>query len=506
MEHFYTNERNAQMLIYLMKAHGIRKVIASPGTTNMCLVGSLQADPYFELYSCVDERSAAYMACGMAAESGEPAALSCTGATASRNYLPGLTEAYYRKLPVLAITSTQHPGRIGHNMPQVIDRTVMPKDTAKISVQIPEIHDDEDEWACGTELNKALLELRRAGGGPVHINLATGYSQDFSVRELPGTRVIRRIGDIEEFPALPEGRIGIFAGAHRRWGEALTQSVDAFCKRYGAAVICDHTSNYPGQYKASACLAVSQEQYRSPLCRMELLIHIGDISGAYMNLSPSQVWRVNPDGEVRDTFRALRYTFEMEEEIFFKRYAEQSFRERKGNNCFEEWSRELARLRAEIPELPFSNVWMAQQTLPLIPENSALYLGILNSLRSWNFFDKPDGVEAYANTGGFGIDGGISSLAGAALASPEKLFFGITGDLAFFYDMNIFGNRHFASNIRLLLINNGRGTEFRNYSHPAARFGEKADAFMAAGRAKKLTRKALGESGVRMVKGLIKKK
>lgn len=198
--------------------------------------------------------------------------------------------------------------------------------------------------------------------------------------------------------------------------------------------------------------------------------------------------------------------FELEEEIFFKRYAEQSFRERKGNNCFEEWSRELARLRAEIPELPFSNVWMAQQTLPLIPENSALYLGILNSLRSWNFFDKPDGVEAYANTGGFGIDGGISSLAGAALASPEKLFFGITGDLAFFYDMNIFGNRHFASNIRLLLINNGRGTEFRNYSHPAARFGEKADAFMAAGRAKKLTRKALGESGVRMVKGLIKKK
>ena len=125
-------------------------------------------------------------------------------------------------------------------------------------------------------------------------------------------------------------------------------------------------------------------------------------------------------------------TFELEEEIFFKRYAEQSFRERKGNNCFEEWSRELARLRAEIPELPFSNVWMAQQTLPLIPENSALYLGILNSLRSWNFFDKPDGVEVYANTGGFGIDGGISSLAGAALASPEKLFFGITGDFGFF--------------------------------------------------------------------------
>ena len=60
----------------------------------------------------VDERSAAYIACGLSEESGEAVALTCTGATASRNYLSGLTEAYYRKLPILAITSTQHVGRI----------------------------------------------------------------------------------------------------------------------------------------------------------------------------------------------------------------------------------------------------------------------------------------------------------------------------------------------------------------------------------------------------------
>ena len=119
MNTYYTDERNAQILITLMKAHGIRKVIASPGTTNICLVASLQQDPDFQVYSSVDERSAAYMACGMAAESGEPVALSCTGATASRNYLPGLTEAFYRKLPVLAITSSQPNNRIGHNRAQV---------------------------------------------------------------------------------------------------------------------------------------------------------------------------------------------------------------------------------------------------------------------------------------------------------------------------------------------------------------------------------------------------
>ena len=78
MKSSYTVEQNAQMLIGLMKAHNIRKVIISPGTTNMSLVGSIQHDPFFELYSSVDERSAAYMACGLAAESGEPVVLSCT--------------------------------------------------------------------------------------------------------------------------------------------------------------------------------------------------------------------------------------------------------------------------------------------------------------------------------------------------------------------------------------------------------------------------------------------
>ena len=93
-EYYYTSERNAQILIYLMKEYGIKKIIVSPGATNASFVYSVQQDSFFDVYSAPDERSAAYMACGMAEESGEIVALSCTGATASRNYIPGLTEAY----------------------------------------------------------------------------------------------------------------------------------------------------------------------------------------------------------------------------------------------------------------------------------------------------------------------------------------------------------------------------------------------------------------------------
>ena len=160
----YTNERNVQIVIALLKAHGIHRVIVSPGTTNMTFVVSIENDPWFQIWSSVDERSAAYLACGMAAETGEPVVISCTGATASRNYMPGLTEAYYRKLPVLAITSTRGNHQVGHLIDQQIDRRNIPNDIAMESVTIPMVKDKEDERFCEIEANKAILALKLNGG------------------------------------------------------------------------------------------------------------------------------------------------------------------------------------------------------------------------------------------------------------------------------------------------------------------------------------------------------
>lgn len=482
MNTFYTNERNTQILIALMKAHGVRKIIASPGATNISLMASVQHDPFFEIYSSVDERSAAYLACGLAAESGEPVALSCTGATASRNYVPGLTEAFYRKLPVLAITSTQHTGRIGQMVPQVIDRSVQMNDLVKLSVQLPTVHDADDEWACEVAVNKALLELRRRGGGPVHINLTTTYSRDFSVKELPAVRIINRICHNDVLPELKRGRVGIFVGAHVKWDEELLKLVDDFCKTYDGVVFCDQTSNYRGKYRVLPAIVCMQSRYDSPCRKLDVLIHIGEISGAYMGFWANQVWRVSPDGNICDAFHKLRYVFEMEEKEFFRRYTAETESQNAylDSTFIKEWHNECSKLSNKVPELPFSNIWIAQQTASKLPEGCALHLGILNSLRSWNFFETPDTVTGYSNTGGFGIDGGVSSLIGASLANRTKLYFGIIGDLAFFYDMNVIGNHHVGNNVRIMLVNNGRGTEFRNYNHPAARFGDDADPYMAA--------------------------
>lgn len=477
MEGHYTSEKTIQILIALLKAHNIKQVVISPGTTNVTLVGSIQSDPFFKCYSSVDERSAAYIATGLAAETGEPVALSCTGATASRNYYPGLTEAYYRNLPVLALTSSQVFCHTGNYFPQMLDRTVTANDIVKHSVSISTIKDADDEWDVTNKINVALLELRRNGGGPVLINYAQSYSADFSVKELPSVKTIRRVTYNEEFPELPKGRIAIYAGSHEKWSLKLTEYVNEFCKNHNAVVFGDHTGNYKGEYKVLSSLFGSQDNARPSCLTADLIIYIGYVSGEYTALNSKKVWRVNPDGELRNVFKNTEYIFQMKEEDFFEKYKNGSVKE---NEYIKECKAEYKKVFDKIPELPFGNIWCAKQMSSKLPENSVLHLGILNTLRSWNFFDIPDSVNAYSNVGGFGIDGDISSLIGASLAHPEKLYIGILGDLAFFYDMNVVGNHIVQNNVRIMLVNNGRGTEFRNYNHPAEKFGEVADRFMAA--------------------------
>lgn len=316
---YYSAEKNIQMLIYLMKQHGVKKVIISPGTLNAGFSYSIQQDGEFEVYSAADERSAAYMACGLAAETGKPVALSCTGATASRNYLPGLTEAYYRKLPVLAITSTPVRDELENLFPQHIDRSVGQKDIVNYRIYQKAVHTYGEKLRAETNLNRALLMLTKRGGGPVHIDLETEGTDDYSVRVLPKVRTIRYIDGYEtQLPTIKDrAKIGIFIGAHKCWTDNLERQVDLFCKKYNAIVICDHTSNYKGSYGVLGSLLFSQDNSLA-LKEFDLLIHMGQVSGAYLNFAPLEVWRVSEDGEAYDTFRKLTYVFDMRRKPFLK--------------------------------------------------------------------------------------------------------------------------------------------------------------------------------------------
>lgn len=481
MSLMYTDEQNAQILISLLKQKNIRRVIISPGTSNVCFAGSLLHDPYFILYSSVDERSAAYMACGIAEESGEPVVLSCTGATSSRNYMPGLTEAYYRKLPVLAVTSSQRSSRIGHNIDQVTDRTLLPRDVAVLSVQMPIIHDEEDKWSSIINANKALIALTRNGGGPVHINLETNYSNNFETQQLPPVRNILHFENTNNLPELPLGNNAIIIGAHFPMNKELIEEIDEFCSKNNCIVLCDHTSNYNGTFKIIPNALLEQQNFTPALKNIDYAIHIGDITATRFLVNSKEIWRINSDGELRDPYRKLTKVFQMSELCFFKAYNRNHTRT-VNTTFFETCSSEHNRLTRKISQLnyPLSNIWVAKETAPNLPNGSELHLAIRNSVRTWNYFALPSSIKCFCNTGGFGIDGCMSSFVGASLVDQDKLYFLVTGDLAFFYDINALGNRQIGNNVRIILVNNGTAMEMKYRSNLTFLFEHENISYMAA--------------------------
>lgn len=477
----YTIERNKQIILSLLKDYGIKRVVVSPGATNFALVGSMQCDPYFEMYSCVDERAAAYMAIGMATQTGKPVVLSCTGATASRNYMSALTEAWNNNVPILVITSSLSLASVGHLRAQVTDRAHSPYDMVCKSYQFDNIKDGEDEWNVTVKCNEALatlLETRK----PILINVCTTYSRDFSIQELPPALYIPTIQDSSNKPTLPSGRIGIFIGSHSEFTKQQVESIERFCMSHNAVIFCDHTSGYNGKYRVNMSIPFGQEKYTSPNKGMDLIIHIGEITGDYYTVYGiwgNEVWRVSPDGSYADFFHRLTKVFKLKEEDFFSIYADENVNT--SHEFLQACRQESTFFYNKLPEVELSNIWIAQHLSSRLPKDSRIHFGIFNSLRSWDFFYLPKSVKSTSNVGGFGIDGCVSSLIGAALVHPDKLYFGIVGDLAFYYDANILLNTKLPNNIRLIIVNNGLGIEFRNYCHDAMiAFGDGVRSYVAA--------------------------
>ncbi|MDR1442373.1 MAG: hypothetical protein LBJ02_08320 [Bifidobacteriaceae bacterium] len=491
----YTDEKNAQIVLALLKAHGIRSIVASPGTTNVQIVASAIQDSDFDVYSVVDERSAGYFALGLASENNCPVVLSCTGATASRNYLSALTEAFYRDIPLIALTSVYSPRDVGHLAPQVIDRSVSQNDVKRFSVQLPIVKDWSDFQYCALWVNTAIIEARRHGGGPVHINLPTVNSGTFSTRRLPRVPKI----DLHEVTPLEPmweqslvetlkcSKVAVFIGSHRAFSESEMEAISAFSSSFDAPILVDHTSSYRGKGSILTALALVSVDVRSVTwrgLRPDVLIHIGQVSGDYplrdlLKADPPQVWRVDASGQIKDAFGGLRRVFACDELSFFRGAAGAAGRKSDKTTSYRvAWSRRLRSL--QYPAVPLSAAAVAAELAGALPHGSYLHLGILNTLRNWNFFPVDPSVRVSCNVGGFGIDGAVSTLVGAAVHDSESCYFGVLGDLAFYYDMGGMNISHVGPNVRLVVVNNGVGMEFKLPGNIASQFGAEAGTVLAA--------------------------
>lgn len=477
------NEKNIEIVVEALKEHNIKHIVISPGGTNICFVKKVQNDPFFHCYSVVDERSAMYVAIGIHLQTREVVATSCTSAQATRNYIPGLTEAFYKRIPILAITMEKHNRFKYQEYMQAPDQTSLPEDAVKATFELPSISDVNDVFHSVRLVNEAILEVTKHGLGPVQLCIPW---LDFQLSDTDAVfRSILRYDYFGEWNvSLLNKKILLVVGEQLPFSQSEQHYFDGFCNAYDVATYCNHISNCHGDSVVNANLALSTMKLSEFMyVKPDIVITIGGQTGDYPlfkllsrnELTDVEVWRVNQDGEVVDTYDKLTKVFAVDNTEFFRRMIAMAGTHKSNHDYLDRWKEIINEKTTDIT-IPFSNVYAAKQLSSVLPVNSVLQLSILNSLRVWSLFDIDKSIECYSNVAAFGIDGGMSTLIGQSLATEKKCFM-VIGDLAFLYDMNSIGIRGLKSNLRILLVNNNGGIEFKM----AANENKLLDQYIAAG-------------------------
>ncbi len=464
-------------LVAMLKAYEIKHIVSSPGTQNSLFNMIVQQDSDFQCYSVIDERSAAYFATGISHELSVPVVIDCTGASASRNYLSAMTESYYRHIPIIAITFTNIAGNPYELTAQYMNRSVTLADVKSISVELPRINDNKDKVKCLTFLNTVLFEAVYKNR-PVHINCPASF--DFSsLKDLPSdiwkTEYYTKDYEQQE-GSLKNKDVAVFIGSHRKFISEEENALSNFAESHSCPVFCDHTSNYKGKNKVLSAKATTiLDLKRKP----ELIIDIGNVSGDYSCtslFSKAEIWRVTENNSFACRFgKPVKKTFAANEMDFFTKMTKE---DNKSNDYYSYVSENINNIK--IPDLPLSNPLICQKLAEFIPKGSTLHHSVSNTKRCMSFFDFDNSINIACNVGVCGIDGPVSTMVGQSVADKNKKCFGILGDLAFFYDMNVLGQRDIGKNLRIILINNNRGEEFRLNPSLEQYCAEKADVLISA--------------------------
>lgn len=471
----YTELKVYQIIIALLKKYGIKHCVLSAGSRNVPFVHSIEEDPDFHCYSVVDERSAGYFALGLAQELNEPVVISCTSSTATCNYWPPVAEAFYQGVPIVVLTSDRDPEMLGQWEDQMIDQVGMYDRHVRKSVNLPIIHDHDDEIYCQRLVNEALLELNHHGIGPVHINVPMkAYNNSFNIKKLPEVTKFERLcldsektlWDAKLETLKKAKRILVTCGQNSYVSPALKKSLSEFFLKYNSAVSVEYMSNVDLEegLNLNVCMDaryVTNKKIKELL--PDIVISFGGniFSGIKEQLrkfaGQFEHWLIQEDGRVVDLYKSITTIFECKPEHFFQ-YCVESAGSAKNDHVYYKALKQYVD-SVVYPDFPYSHVYAIKEVVEKIPSNSVLHLSINDSIRITNFFKLNPNIKTYANIGTHGIDGCLSSFLGQAAVNDKPSFL-VIGDLAFFYDMNALRLRHIGNNVHILLINNEGGSEF----------------------------------------------
>ncbi|MEK6720679.1 MAG: 2-succinyl-5-enolpyruvyl-6-hydroxy-3-cyclohexene-1-carboxylic-acid synthase [Chloroflexota bacterium] len=479
---------------------GVSDAVACPGSRSTPLVLALRAHPGIRLRVLLDERSAGYVALGMARTTGRAAVLLGTSGTAAVNFAPAVVEASLARVPLVVLTADRPAELRDVGAPQTIDQVHLYGRHAKWYTELPLIDGAPETLAhLRSVAGRAVATALAGPAGPVHI--------DAPFREplVPAGS----LGAIASAPGSAENRVpftGVVAGARRLDGVGLDvvaarlavherglivagpaddaklpSSLARLAASTGFPIVADPLSGLrAGAHDRSNVIARGDQLVRvGPWIdahRPTIVIRFGAMPTSkpfteLLRATRPELFVVDGDAGWREAALVPATHVHADAVATADGLADRLTAGRPSGASGPTWVSDW--LDAERIAGEAMNAWSAQLEEPFegspfpalaraLPDGSVLWAGNSMPVRDLDgWFPSTDrSIAIRSNRGANGIDGVISTALGSAAVSAGPVAL-VVGDLSFLHDLGAFvAARLHDLSLTIVLVNNDGGGIF----------------------------------------------
>jgi len=491
MSHPNPSTALARVLVDELARCGLTDAVLAPGSRSTALAYALQDHPGVSLHVEIDERSAGFLAVGLARGSGRPAAVVTTSGTATANLFPAVIEADAARVPLLLLTADRPPELRHTAANQTIDQVKLHGDRVRWFCEVGVAEDLATSnaywratacraWAAAAGVAGAgagaLGGSAGAGGaGPVHLNLA------FREPTVPAVNDGRVVGhatvhaydgraDDQPWTRTYGGARRLDAGDLHAWSDRIAATrrglivlgdcdVDRaaladLAEATGWPVLAEVVSSRRGGGAIShAHLLLGVPEFATAH-RPDLVIRVGRTGLSrpleqWLDSSIPQVV-VDADGAWLDPARSAAAVVAADPSWWCHDVAARLARLRRdapqdnqdGDAWMQAWRRADAAAAVAVghhlDDAKPSGPGAARATLASVPAVPGATLVVASSapVRDLDAYSAArDDVRVVANRGASGIDGFVSTALGVALATDGPTV-ALAGDLSFLHDQS----------------------------------------------------------------------
>ncbi len=460
----------------------MKYVVISPGSRSAPLVIAFNRQAGIECLSIVDERSAAFFALGMAQQLQAPVGLLCTSGSAVLNYAPAIAEAYYQKIPLIVFTADRPWEAIDQGENQSIVQFDIYKNYIKKSFELPvDCHHQKDLMYSDRLVNEAFNIATAMDKGPVHINIPlreplydiVDYTMPIEPKIIQQSQLKYSISQVDEIRLLNQWNQSkkkmILVGSMPQ-NAPLERLLERIVSETDTVVLTENISNMRSTHFIPALDPMIECIDKMDLedCIPDLLITIGagliskKVKMLLRKKSLKAHWHISASHEHWDNFNALTEVIQADYtsifELFLKEKLESNY-----TVLFQKINGQINQFNEKfMASLPFSDFVVYKILNDSFPPQAHIQWGNSTPIRYANLLENKDkSIAHFANRGISGIDGVVSTAAGASYVYQQGLTICITGDISFFYDSNAWWNRYLGGNFKCILINNAGGNIFK---------------------------------------------